>query len=155
MSKDGLNVSVQGTEWLNQQQLQELAKDDKNRVYTYTHDKPEHVMGADEVRDRIRNIRERYLHYRALHPEWDDDKIRHYICSEKYCYRDFAKSHSLNFMNTTNRDTDEKKMNYQYYMLYVKKQVELGMITEEQSRPMVQEYFLKESMKKTPKRNNK
>jgi len=145
---EDIAATVQGTEWLNQQQLQKLAQDEKNRVYTYTYDRPEKVMGADECRNRIREIRERYLTYRQEHPDWDDDKIRHYICSEKYIWRDFAKSHNLNFINSTSRDTDEEKMKYQYYMLYIRKKVEAGEITEEQSRSIIQEYFFTESLKK-------
>ncbi len=145
---DGVNATVQGTGWLNDEQLQELAQDKRNRVFKYTHDQPERVMGADEARDRIREVRERYLALRSEHPEWEDDVLRHHICSEKYAWRQFAKTHNLNFVNATDRNTDEEKMKYQYYLLFVKKQVEMGQITVEQSRAMVNEYFLRESIKK-------
>lgn len=147
--EEGFAANVRGTEWINQLQLQELAKDDKNRVFQYTHDKPERIMGADEARDRIREIRARYLALRQEHPEWEDDKIRHHICSEKYVWKSFARTHSLNFTNATARDTTEEKMIFQYYLLYVKKQVEMGQITEEQSRQMVSQYFMEKSMRKT------
>jgi len=148
-----MNATVERTEWLNRQQLEQLAQDKKNRVFAYTYDKPEEIMPADQVRDRLREVRERYLALKSEHPEWEDDKLRHHICSEKFKWKSFARTHSLNFTNATSSDTNDEKMQYQYYMLYVKKQVEEGLITEEQSRAMVREYMLKASMKKQPKKN--
>ena len=81
-------------------------------------------------------------------------KFRHYLCSEKYRWKEFAASHALHFTATTNRDTDEEKLKHQYFMLFVKKQIELGQITEEQSRAMITDYFLKHTTT-TPKPKSK
>lgn len=154
MEKDGFNATIRGSEWLNQQQLTELAKDEKNRVFTYTYDKDtqsSQTLTADQIRDTIREIREKYIEFRHQYPVDDDDKLRHRICSLKYSFRYFAKNYSLNFSCTTDRNTDDEKMKYQYFMLYVKKRMENGEITEEQSRSMVNEFFLKESLKRPKK----
>lgn len=145
-----MNASIDRTEWFSDQQLQKLAEDKKNRVFKFTHDAPGKVLSADEARDLIRDIRARFLTLRQQNSDWDDDKIRHHICSEKYRWKQFASQQSLNFTHATNRETDDAKMEHIYYMLYVKKQTEVGQITQEQARAMVRDYMLKESMKKKP-----
>jgi hypothetical protein len=139
---DGFNATVQGTQWLNKMQLEELARVKGNQVFTYTYDEPERVWGADETRDTVREVREAYVKLLAEKPDVDDDGLRHRLC-EKYHWRKFAKAHPLTFRSITSRDTDEKKMEYHYYMLYIMKQVETGLITQSQASAMVQAYFAK------------
>lgn len=155
---DGMNATVQGTQWLTDLQLQKLAEDEKNRVYRYTYDDgPSDPTGrltstvqytADEIRDLIRNIRDRYLQLKGAHPDYDDDKLRYLICSEKYRWKEFSRSYALNFKCTTDSATDQKKMEHQYYMLYIKKQIEEGVVTSEQSHAIIHEYLLKQQKQK-------
>ena len=145
---EGVGATIQGTQWLSDLQLQKLAEDEKNRVYKYTYDKPSSLQyNADEIRDMIRNIRDRFLQLKQMHPDYDDDKLRYLLCSEKYRWKEFSRSYALHFKCTTDSKTDDKKMEHQYYLLYMKKQIEEGIITLEQSHAIVHEYFLKQQVK--------
>jgi len=138
--KDGVNATVQDMQWLNDQQLQRLAEDKVNRVFAHTYEKIDKTWTADEKRDLIRDIRARYEVLRKEQPEAADDKLRTIICSEKYKWREFAKTYGSTFAYTTDRSTDEEGMKHQYYVLYVSKQLEMGQITPEQMKAMLSEY---------------
>src|SRR5204862_2022531 len=92
-----------------------------------------------------KEIRKRYLELRIEHSEWDDDRVRHQLCRERYKWKQYASAHNLNFMHITNRETTEEKIEYQNYMIKLMKQVESGEITFEQSRAMVNDYFKEKS----------
>jgi negative regulator of genetic competence, sporulation and motility len=138
--KDGFNANVRDVTWLNEEQLRRLAEDKKNRVFAQTYETPERVWTADEKRDLVRDIREKYLQLRQQYPDWEDDKIRTHICSDKYRWRQFAKTFSNTFSYITTHTTEEEGVKHQYYMLYLSKQVETGQITPEQMKAMMCEY---------------
>lgn len=155
-AKDGMNANVRDVKWLNEEQLRRLAEDKKNRVFAQTYEPPEKIWTADEKRDIVRDVRERYLTLRKEHPDWEDDKIRTHICSEKYRWREFAKAYNSVFSFTTAHTTDEEGVKHQYYMLFLSKQVETGQITPEQMKAMMCEYGHKvATVKPQPYRNPK
>jgi hypothetical protein len=143
--QDALNVRETG--WFTDEQLKQLAQDPANVVYKYTYENKPQLYTAEEMRDILKSVRTRYLNLRDRYPDKSDDELRSLICSEKNPWREFATLHNLNFACATSRDTDEEKMMHMYYMIYVKKLVECGNITMEQARSMIQQYFLRNSLK--------
>lgn len=126
-----------------QDHLQKLAENPENIVYQFGQDETVNVMPANEARDLLRQVRARYLELKNLRPDWDDDQIREQICADRLPWYRFAKSHKLVFGHATNRETTEQGMSHAYYLIFIMKKQEEGIITLEQARAEVLQYGLK------------
>jgi hypothetical protein len=133
--------------------LNELAAQPNSIVYTYAYDKPDPVaqsQKSDELKERIREIRNLYLTLKDLHT---DDETREIICSKSAKWSHFARCYKSVFAWITDRTKPEDSMEQLNFLLYNKKRIELGQLTESQTNAIVQDYGLAKHGKK--KRKNK
>lgn len=139
-------------EELTDQNLQRLAQNPENKVYQYVDD-PEDAkrprLGADDMRDYVKAIRKEYLRLRRVHPDWNDETIRNVIYKAKAKWNYFGKYYSQFFAMVTMREFETLQgpkamdvMKHVFQMIFIMKQMEVGMYTKQQADALIQRYFL-------------
>lgn len=116
--------STHPTEYLTKQQLESLAQDPSNIVYTYedtTSDANATEKPSDEVKDLMYFTRSQYLVLRERHPDYPDTWVRKQLTTSSVEMASFAQSHELIFNHITSATTPESHLRVLEYMLYVKK----------------------------------
>jgi hypothetical protein len=133
------------TESFSQTHLEQLAQDPRNLVYHYEHDESavKTRLGADEAKVLVNQVRQRYLEMIEKQSQLDDEQCRLQICSERDRWRQFAGDYKMIFKLVTNRNTPDHQFQHVLYMLYIMKQKEVGLYTEQQANALIQSYFLK------------
>jgi len=129
-------------EYLNQKQLEQLAEDPKNRVYTYVNDEATAKYTVKEQKEHVNRIRHLYLALRSQHADWSDRKIREELRQTHAPLNLFAENNTRIFETLTTRDATPDSINHIKYMLYLKEQQELGHIDDVQAQSMIQDYLI-------------
>lgn len=133
--------SSQTPEYFNQQELEKLAQDPKNQVYTYVNDEATAKFTAQQQRSLTTQIRNQYLQYRTVTPEQSDDDIRRSLKSDNNINL-FAENNTRIFDTLTNRDSSQDHVNHIRYMIYLREQLENGSINEIMAQQMIQDYLV-------------
>ena len=128
-------------EYLNQKQLEKLAEDPKNRVYTYINDEATAKFTVAEQKKYIQDIRSQYMNLRTLHPEWKDATIQDEIRKDTPTNL-FAENNTRIFELLTSRTSTQESINHIRYMLYLREQQEQGNIADHQAQSMIQDYLI-------------
>jgi hypothetical protein len=129
-------------EYLNQKQLEQLAEDPKNRVYTYVNDEATATFTVTEQKQHINNIRTLYLALRSKNADWSDYRIREEIRNNNKTLDSFAENNTRIFDTLTSRESTQDSVNHIKYMLYLREQKELGNIDDIQAQSMIQDYLI-------------
>ena len=133
--------STNTPEYLNQKQLEKLAEDPKNKVYTYVNDEPTYRFTVSEQKRYTVEIRNEYTELRKKHPELSDVKLREEIRKNKTLDL-FAENNTRIFDLLTSRNSTTDELNHIRYMLYLREQQELGNIDTAQAQAMIQDYLI-------------
>lgn len=128
-------------ELLNQQQLEKLSQDPKNRVYTYVHDAPSVRFTTEQQKRYVTQIRQRYLALREQQPEAPDRRLRDELRADA-AIASFADNNSRIFETLTARESTPDHINHLRYMLYLREQQERGFLTETEAQNMIQDYLV-------------
>lgn len=129
-------------EYLNQKQLEQLAEDPKNRVYTYVNDEATATFTVTEQKQHISHIRNLYLTFRSKNADWSDYRIREEIRNNNKTLDSFAENNTRIFDTLTSRESTQDSINHIKYMLYLREQKELGNIDDIQAQSMIQDYLI-------------
>lgn len=129
-------------EYLNQKQLEKLAEDPKNRVYTYVNDEATATFTVTEQKQHISHIRNLYLTFRSKNADWSDYRIREEIRNNNKTLDSFAENNTRIFDTLTSRESTQDSINHIKYMLYLREQKELGNIDDIQAQSMIQDYLI-------------
>lgn len=130
-------------EYLNQSQIQILAEDPKNQVYTYVHDEPTAKFTAKEQLDLSSVIRIEYLKLRKEFAQYTDIQLREQILNSQPKLKLFADNNTRIVDTLTNRNSSEDHVNHIRYMIYLRCQVESGFITDIEAQQMIQDYLVR------------
>ena len=133
--------SSQTPEYFNQQELERLAQDPKNQVYTYVNDEATAKFTAQQQRSLTTQIRNQYLQCRSTTPNQSDDEIRTTIRCNKNIDL-FAENNTRIFDTLTNRDSSPDHVNHIRYMIDLREQLENGSINEIMAQQMIQDYLV-------------
>jgi hypothetical protein len=133
--------SSQSPEYFNQRELERLAQNPKNQVYTYVNDEATAKFTAHQQRQYTTYIRSRYLQIRSAQPNLSDYQIREEINQEK-SVKLFSENNTRIFETLTNRDSSQDYVNHIRYMIYLREQQENGAITEVMAQQMIQDYLV-------------
>ena len=98
--------SSQKPEYFNQLELERLAQDPKNQVYTYVNDEATAKFSAAQQRFYTSQIRTQYLQFRNVQPELSDYQIRDKLQTDKNI-KLFADNNTRIFETLTNRDSSQ------------------------------------------------
>lgn len=128
-------------EYLNQQQLEKLAQDPKNRVYTYVNDEATAKFTVAEQKKYVQDIRSKYLEIRSQFPDLKDVTIQNELRKEKSIDL-FAENNTRIFELLTSRTSTQENINHIRYMLYLREQQEQGNIADHQAQSMIQDYLI-------------
>jgi hypothetical protein len=134
--------SSSAPKYFNQNDINKLAEDPKNKVYTYTHDNPTAIFTIDQQKKHIQDIRNMYLQTRKNSPDLSDIQIRKQIREENKNLDLFAENNGRIFDTCTSRESTPEHINHIKYMLYLREQKENGAIDETTSQQMIQEYLV-------------
>ncbi len=123
-----------------QEELDEISKEEKNRVYVEDHyDAPEEVLTAEEAATAYQDIRKAYVYLHDRNPEWDDDKIRGVIEEEgSPLVKRFRKAYSRYlWWRITDRSVTETMLKHYEFMIVMRKHIQDGEFTEEGAMDIV------------------
>lgn len=134
--------SKQETTYLNQNQLEELAKDPTNRIYEYTYDDPTHQFTPQERQELMKEVHENYLALRQEHPEEKDDEIRERLYTSNETWKKFADNHAKVFSTMTDREVPADHINHLRYMVYLRIEEAAGNIAPHMVQMMLQDYLV-------------
>ena len=127
------------TTTLTSDEVQQITKNPKNIVYQYEHDTVDRVKSVEEVKYNICEAKNEYDHLRKNYPELCDNACRRKLMLK---FADFSKTHPFYFKMVTNRDATPRDFQMAYLFLNMRKQVELGNISEEQATLHIKEMVL-------------
>lgn len=133
--------STNTPEYLNQKQLEKLAQDPKNKVYTYVNDDPTARFTVNEQKRYTAQIRNEYTDLRQKFPDHTDKQLREEIRKNKTLDL-FAENNTRIFDLLTSRESKLDEINHIRYMLYLREQQELGNIDTAQAQAMIQDYLI-------------
>lgn len=132
------------TRFFSQEQLAEIGKDPKNKVYKFENERIESdTVGntLEEIRGLVLRIRARFLEVKKNSPDCTDDQIRKQLCSEKPRWRQFSNTHLKIFENITDSKTTEEIMKHHIYAMEVAHKLEKGEITHEYAKASITQYY--------------
>jgi hypothetical protein len=129
-------------EYLNQKQLEKLAEDPKNKVYTYVNDEATATFTVAEQKQHINHIRQLYLGLREKNPDWSDYRLREEIRNNHKILNSFAENNTRIFDTLTSKESTLDSVNHIRYMLYLRDQQEGGVIDGVQAQQMIQDYLI-------------
>lgn len=145
------NRTVGEQQQLSDEHLKRLA-DEGNLVYQYETVEQDPSVGAEsaeEYKNLVKEIRGYYLQLREVHPTWSDDGCRREIIKTRKSWQRFSRRHSQNnsnvFMKITNRQTGVRDMEAIFHFLFIRQQMESGLISEEQAKGLVQAFAINKS----------
>lgn len=128
-------------ELLNQEQLEKLSQDPKNRVYTYVHDNPTATFSVAQQKQCVASIRQQYVALRASEPLLSDAEARKRI-RETSLLDAFAENNTRIFELLTSRQSSPDQVNHIRYMLYLREQKEEGTLDDATAQAMIQDYLV-------------
>ena len=124
--------------------IEELSKDPKNQVYTFTNDTATATFNSNQQKQIINQLRSIYLELRKTHPDQEDYKIRDQIKKDYPLLAPFIENNTRIFETCTNRDSPEEHISHLKYMLYLREQQELGNLGQGKAQEMIQDYLLEQ-----------
>ena len=125
--------------------VENLANDPRNLVYTYVHDEPTALFTSQQQIQMIQTIQCQYGDLRRNFPEATDDELRAKILathSKNNQLKLFVDNNPKIWMLCTNRDTTSDELNHIRYMLYLRTMQEQGKINEAEAQQLIQTYLL-------------
>lgn len=144
------NRTVGEQQKLTDEHLKQLA-DDGHLVYKYENvpQNSTDAETAEEYKNLVKEIRAFYLKLVEEHPTWSDEGCRREIIKTRKTWKNFSRRHSQNdnnvFMKITNRKTGIRDMEAIFHFLFIRKQMEQGIISEEQAKGLVQAFAINKS----------
>jgi len=122
------------------EELDELSKEDKNRVYVEDHyEPPEEVLTAEEAATAYQDIRKAWTHLRAKQPGWEDDEIRAEILRVgSPLVKRFQKAYGRYlWWRITDRTVTDTMLKHYEFMIVMRKYIQEGEFTEEGAADIV------------------
>ena len=138
-----------------QSQIEELSNDSRNEVYVYTNDDPTKIYTVEQQKRLIGQIRSAFLTMKSLQQNEQnneispsantsllDCKIRQEMKKNNPEWALFAENNTRIFELCTNSKTTNDEMNHILYMLYLREQMENGVLTTHQAQEKIQDYLV-------------
>jgi hypothetical protein len=139
---DTKNVSK---DFFGRENLERLARDPRNEVYTYEHETLTHRVPAKEVEAMCRLTRQEALEIKAAHPRWGRTETRLELLRRHPEYETtFCRTHPNCFDTSADPSTDEKNFTRLLFLIYMKERQDTGLITEDLASFSVNNFLLQE-----------
>lgn len=148
------NAPVAAANYFTDEQLARFAKDPKNRVFQFTHDRPTEKEPAAIIQQQATDIRQRYVQLKQQNPTWADDKIRSRLVLEMFKWKRFQERYNQVFMRLTSSTTTDEQVSWIMQMMQTLEEQESGLITQQQANAIVHQQMWKRCSKKIPKQSN-